>query len=100
MDGFLGIDDYSSAARGPDRAVLLDKSGFFLLPEVWVVTARHWVTGNESVGAALGYQMFLGETDRHLTFELGGRATTSHGRFFEASQPNSFAMPTLYQYVF
>jgi hypothetical protein len=52
---------------------------------------------SESVGAAIGYQMFLDGTDRQLTFELGGRATTSHVRFFEASQPNSFAMATLYQ---
>ena len=98
LDGFWGIDDYSSAARGPDRGGPLGQIGIlFAAQGLGSYGAPLGNRANESAGGALGYQMFLGGTDRQLTFELGGRAATSHVRFFAASQPNSFAMATLYQ---
>ena len=98
LDAFFGIDDYSSAARGPDRGGPLGQTGIlFAAQGIGSYGAPLGNRANSSAGGALGYQMFLGGTDRQLTFEVGGRATYDHVRFFEASQPDSFAMAGRYQ---
>jgi hypothetical protein len=98
LDGFWGIENYSSAARGPAAGGPLGQTGIlFAAQGLGSYGAPLGNRANNSVGGAIGYQMFLGGTDHQLTFELGGRATTSHVRFFETSQPNSIAMGTNYQ---
>ncbi|MGH9697588.1 MAG: hypothetical protein ACRD5Z_25825, partial [Bryobacteraceae bacterium] len=52
---------------------------------------------NDAVGAALGYQRFLGSKDRQIVFEIGGRVATRDPRFFADSQPDAFAAAARYQ---
>ncbi|MDQ2659587.1 MAG: zinc ribbon domain-containing protein [Verrucomicrobiota bacterium] len=98
FDGFWGIADYSSAARGEDRGGPLGQTGIlFAAQGLGGYGAPLGNRANDAVGLALGYQHFLGTTDKQLTFEVGGRVATDDPRFFAASQPDSVAAAGRYQ---
>lgn len=98
FDAFWGIEDYSSAARGGDRGGPLGQTGIlFAAQGLGAYGAPLGNRANDAVGMALGYQKFLGSTDRQLTVEIGGRVATDDPRFFAASQPDSVAAAARYQ---
>ncbi|MEO5722615.1 MAG: zinc ribbon domain-containing protein [Chthoniobacterales bacterium] len=98
LNAFWGINDYSSAARGEDRGGPLGAIGIlFAAQGLGGYGAPLGNRANDAVGAALGYQMFLGSADRQIVFEFGGRVATQTPRFFAASQPDSIAAAARYQ---
>ncbi|MGH7939078.1 MAG: zinc ribbon domain-containing protein, partial [Bryobacteraceae bacterium] len=97
LDGFWGIANYSSAARGGDRGGPLGQTGILFaaqgLGSYGAPLGNH---ANDAVGVALGYQRFLGSKDRQLVLEIGGRVSTrDNPRFF--SEPDSIAAAARYQ---
>jgi hypothetical protein len=79
LNGFWGIDGFSSADRSPISGGPLGRVGILFN----AVGLGHYGSALSSypqnaAGGALGYQMFFGELRRRqLTFELGGRTPTS-----------------------
>jgi hypothetical protein len=77
LNAFWGIDRFSSAARGPDREGPLGRTGIlFAAVGLGAYAAPLSNVPDDAVGAALGYQMFLGGMRRQLIVELGGRTET------------------------
>jgi hypothetical protein len=78
VDGFWGIDRFSSAVRDPTAGGPLGNVG--LLTAAVGLGSYGAPLSNQadhSAGAAIGYQMFLNESHRkQLIFEVGGRAPT------------------------
>ncbi len=75
---FWNIDQFTSAARGRDQGNPVANLGILYSP---VGMGRYSVplgqTIDQTVGAALGYQMFLNNSiDSQLTLELGARKST------------------------
>lgn len=74
---FLNIGRFTSAARSPDLGSPLANLGVLYGP---VGMGRYAVPLggriDDTVGAALGYQMFLGGVSRQLILEVGGRSST------------------------
>ncbi|MGH8094670.1 MAG: zinc ribbon domain-containing protein [Chthoniobacterales bacterium] len=98
LDAFWGIANYSSAARGGDRGGPLGDTGIlFAAQGLGSYGAPLGNRANDAVGAAVGYQKFLGGTDKQITFELGGRVATQDPKFFGPSQPNAVAGAVRYQ---
>lgn len=98
LDAFWGIADYSSAARGPDRGGPLGQTGIlFAAQGLGAYGAPLGNRANDAVGAAIGYQKFLGGADKQLTFELGGRVGTRDPKFFASNQPDTIAGAIRYQ---
>ncbi len=96
VDLFWGIGDYSSAARGGDRGGPLGNTGIlFAAQGLGAYGAPLGNRANDAVGAAIGYQKFIGGSDKQLTFELGGRVRTRTPEFFD--QPNAIAGAVRYQ---
>jgi hypothetical protein len=86
LDLFWGIDQYASAARGPDLGGPLSSIGLlFAAQGLGNYGAPIGDQADNSVGAAIGYQKFIGGTDRQLTVELGGRIATSDHLHFSRS---------------
>ena len=78
LNGFWGIDDFSSADRAPSAGGPLGRVGIL---NAAVGLGRYGAPlsnqADNAVGGALGYQMFFGELKRRqLILELGGRAPT------------------------
>jgi hypothetical protein len=90
LDLFWGIDQYSSAARGPDLGGPLSSIGLlFAAQGLGSYGAPIGDQPDNSVGAAIGYQKFIGGTEKQLTVELGGRiATSDHLHFSRVSNTN------------
>lgn len=98
LNAFWGIDDYSSAARGGDRGGPLGQTGIlFAAQGLGSYGAPLGNRANDAVGLALGYQIFLGTTDRQLVFEFGGRVGTRTPDFFASNQPDEIATAVRYQ---
>jgi hypothetical protein len=78
LDGYWGIDRFSSAVRDPTAGGPLGDVG--ILTAAVGLGSYGAPLGNQadhSVGGAIGYQMFFGERHRRqLILELGGRAPT------------------------
>jgi hypothetical protein len=93
LDLFWGIDQYSSAARGPDLGGPLSSIGLlFAAQGLGGYGAPIGDQAYNSVGAAIGLQKFLGSTERQLTLEMGGRiATSDHLHFSRAPQSKAEA---------
>ena len=76
-NAFWGIDDYTSAARGPNTGGPLGQAGIlFAAPLVGMGGSALSNRANDVVGGALGYQMFFNHEKTQLTLELGGRKDT------------------------
>lgn len=79
---FWNIGQFTSAARGRDQGNPVANLGILYSP---VGMGRYAVPLGQSIdhtiGAALGYQMFLGNgIDSQLILELGARTSTKNGR--------------------
>jgi hypothetical protein len=79
INSFVGIDDFTSAARGPATGGPLGRTGLlFAAVGIGRYGAALQNTANDSFGAAVGYQAFLDkETRKQLVVEAGFRAGTS-----------------------
>jgi hypothetical protein len=98
LDGYWGIDNYSSADRGPDAAGPLGSTGIlFANPDLGHYASPLGDRPNSSVGGALGFQKYLGSPDRQIVLEIGGRTATRVPAYFAASEPNEFALGARYQ---
>ena len=98
LDAFWGIRDYASAARGGDRGGPLGQTGIlFAAQGLGSYGAPFGNRANDAVGAAIGYQKFLGGTDRQLTSKSAVGSRPRDPRFFAATQPNSIAAAARYQ---
>lgn len=78
---FVGIDEYSSAARGPAAGGPLGRTGIlFGAVGIGSYGAPLGNSVGDAAGGALGYQMFFANNRRSLTLELGGRDGWSGGQ--------------------
>ncbi len=80
VDAFWGIDHYTSASRGPEAGGPLGQTGL-LFASVGIGRFRVPIANrpDESVGGALGYQIFFDREKRsQIVFEVGARASTDH----------------------
>lgn len=92
---FAGFDNYRSAARSPDAGGPLGQTGLlFAAVGLGTYGAPLGNFADESVGAAVGYQMFLDERRRQINFEIGSRAST------DSSNASSTAAGVRYQQAF
>jgi hypothetical protein len=78
LNGFWGLDSFTSAARGATAGGPLGRVGIL---NAAVGLGRYGAPlsnqADHAAGGALGYQMFFGELRRQqLLFEIGGRAPT------------------------
>ena len=77
INAFWGIDQFSSAARGPVVGGPLGRVGILYAA---VGLGRYGAPlddrADDSAGFAAGYQMFSHDTRRQVIFELGGRQST------------------------
>ena len=92
VNGFWGIDDFTSAARGPDRGGPLGRVGI-LFAAVGLGQYQSPLDNRpkDAFGGAIGYQHFMDHTRRQLTIELGTR-------FNDNSQPgNELAIGARFQ---
>lgn len=76
-NAFWGIENYSSAARGPTTGGPLGRAGIlFASPVVGFAGSALSNQANDVFGGALGYQMFFNHEKTQFTMELGGRKDT------------------------
>jgi len=100
LNGFWGIDEFTSAARGPTAGGPLGRIGIL---NAAVGLGRYGAPlsnqADNAAGGNLGYQMFFGELRRkQLIFELGGRAPTRTPTLLR--QEPAFGLGTRYQQAF
>jgi hypothetical protein len=78
---FLNIGRFTSAGRSPDQGSPVANLGILYGP---VGMGRYGVPLgqpiNETIGTAIGYQMFVVGIDSQLIFEVGARTITQSGR--------------------
>lgn len=77
LNGFWGINEYISAARGPDRGGPLGRVGI-LFAAVGLGRYGSALSDNpwRAAGGALGVQVFPGSIRRQIILEVGGRQAT------------------------
>jgi len=75
---FWGIEDYTSVAREPDVVGAVGNTGI-LFSEVGIgrYGAALHSSAADSVGSALGYQMYFQDRRSQLDLEVGGRESTA-----------------------
>lgn len=80
LNGYWGIDDFASAARGPASGGPLGRAGIlFAAVGLGNYGSPLSNVASKSVGGALGYQMFFGELRRkQLILEIGGLTDTDN----------------------
>jgi len=77
-DAFLGIGNYTSAARDAKTGGPLGRVGIlFAAPAVGTAGPALSNQAGHVVGAAVGYQMFFNDDLTQVTVELGGRKDTN-----------------------
>ncbi len=90
---FWGIDEFTSAARGPEVGGPLGELGIlFASLELGRYDTALPNDATQSVGFAIGYQMFLDTFRKQLVFELGGRKGTDND-----AAPGAIALAVRYQ---
>lgn len=78
INGFVAIDNFTSAARGPLNGGPLGRTGLlFAAQGIGSVPPPLSNRSQEAAGAALGYQMFWNDKKTQLIVEGGGRIDTS-----------------------
>ncbi|MGH8614596.1 MAG: hypothetical protein ACREYF_21860 [Gammaproteobacteria bacterium] len=81
LNTFWNIDQFTSAARGPDQSTPVANLGILYAP---VGMGSYGVPLgqpiDDTVGTAIGYQMFLDGIDSQLILELGARTSTKSSR--------------------
>lgn len=79
LNGFWGIDEFSSAARGPDSGGPLGRTGLlFAAVELGRYGAPLGNGAQNAVGAALGFQHFFNEKRSQIVVEAGFRSDTNN----------------------
>lgn len=95
---FWGIDEFSSAARSPTAGGPLGRTGILFAA---IGLGRYGAPlGNRvdnSVGGAVGYQIFLDHTRKQLIFEFGARTGSNNRQGQQSESPSGFAFATRYQ---
>jgi hypothetical protein len=80
LNAFWGIDQFSSAIRGPDQGGPLGRTGILFAA---VGLGRYGAAlsnlADDAAGGSLGYQMFFDGVRRQLVLELGARKNTVSG---------------------
>jgi hypothetical protein len=77
LDSYLGVGDFSSAARRPDRGGPLGRVGILYdAPGLGNYSSALSEDPANSGGLSVGYQMFFDNARRQLTLETGGRLST------------------------
>ena len=110
FNAFWGIDQFSSAARGPDVGGPLGRHGLaFASVGLGRYTPALSNQAQDAYGFALGYQMFLQGVRRQLLFEFGARDSTKNNgptvvsllsRFQQAlGQRTVFQLDAFYSYT-
>jgi hypothetical protein len=93
---FWGIDHFTPAARSPDAGLPIANLGILYSP---VGMGRYGVPLGQSiadtVGTAIGYQMYFGGTRKQLVVELGARAGTK-----DTGSDDAFGVAMRYQQAF
>jgi|TARA_B110000240_G_scaffold186785_1_gene223816 hypothetical protein len=80
-DLFLGIDEFSSAARGPAAGGPLGRTGIlFQAIGLGRFGAPLGNRADKSVGGAFGYQWFINPIVNQLIFEIGARRDIARDR--------------------
>ncbi len=80
INGFLGIDQYRSAARDPLAGGPLGRTGIlFAARGVGRAPAALSNQADQAFGIAAGYQMFFAGKRRQLIIEIGGRDSDTDG---------------------
>lgn len=73
VNTFLGIDEFTSAARGANDGGPLGQAGIlFAATGLGTFGPALNSSGQNTVGGAIGYQHFLGDVDQQLIGEIGG----------------------------
>ena len=82
VNGFAAFDQYTSVARGPEVGGPLGRTGIlFAAPQIGTVGSALSNQASDVVGAAVGYQTFLGPmygTRKQLIIEAGFREDTNN----------------------
>ena len=92
VNGFWGIDEFASAARGPATGGPLGRTGvLFAAVGLGNYGAALGNRADNAVGGAIGYQMFFDETRKQLILEAGGRTGT------KGDKESIFALGARYQ---
>ena len=74
LNGFLAVDNYTSAARGPLTGGPLGRTGLlFAAQGLGDFPAPLSNQANDAMGFALGYQKFMNDRRTQLNLELGAR---------------------------
>jgi len=95
INGFWGIDRYSSAARGPATGGPLGRTGIlFAAVGMGRYGAALGNRADDSFGGAIGYQMFLDGGLKQWIFEAGFREET------EGVEQGAYAIGARYQQAF
>lgn len=80
INGFLGIDQFRSAARDPLAGGPLGRTGIlFAARGVGRAPAALSNQADQAFGVAAGYQMFFAGARRQLVVEIGGRDSDTEG---------------------
>ena len=78
LNAFLGIDDYTSAARGANIGGPLAQAGIlFAATGLGTFGPALDASGQNMVGGALGYQHFIGDINQQIIGEIGGQTNLS-----------------------
>jgi hypothetical protein len=94
MNGFWGIEEFTSAARGGTAGGPLGNVGIlFAATGLGTYPAALGNRPANSIGGAVGYQMFFNHFNTNLTFEAGGRTNT-----FEDDDSGGVALGTRFQH--
>lgn len=79
LNGFVGIDQFTSAARGPLAGGPLGRTGLlFAAQGVGTFPSPLSNSASDAAGAALGYQKFSNDRRTQFTFEVGARFEISN----------------------
>ena len=76
INGFVGINEFRSAARGPSAGGPLGRTGIlFAAVGLGRYGAALGNMADNAIGGSAGYQMFFDHTRKQLVLEVGGRYT-------------------------
>ncbi|WP_309387572.1 hypothetical protein [Cerasicoccus frondis] len=95
LNGFLGIDNYTSAARGAETGGPLGQTGIlFAATGLGDFGPALDSSGRNMIGGALGYQHYLGDINQQIIGEIGGLTN------LKGSDGAQFAIGAEYEYGF
>ena len=100
-NGFFGLGQFTSAARGPDAGGPLGRTGIlFSAHGIGTLAPPLGNYVEDAAGGAIGYQAFLGSARRQLILELGGRSGTRRGGTWQLAAGVRFQQALFQRHVF